>query len=166
MVLAASELTAAAVILQFWTDKLQPWHWAIIIIVPIFALQLIHVRVYGSFLFFSPRNQILRYVLLVTGESEYWFAMVKVLMIVLFIIVGLIFDWGGVKGHPGPVSLQKYGLPMTLIYTFERAFPIFTTVKPSSGGFPPLPRPSSLPSSLSGVSSLLLLLLENRLSHS
>ncbi|PPR07250.1 hypothetical protein CVT26_012508 [Gymnopilus dilepis] len=77
-----SELTAAAVILQFWTDKLQPWHWAIIIIVPIFALQLIHVRVYG--------------------ESEYWFAMVKVLMIVLFIIVGLIFDWGGVKGHPGP----------------------------------------------------------------
>ncbi|KAF8871945.1 amino acid permease-domain-containing protein [Gymnopilus junonius] len=76
------ELTAAAVILQFWTDRLQPWHWAIIIIVPVFALQLIHVRVYG--------------------ESEYWFAMVKVLMIVLFIIVGLIFDWGGVKGHPGP----------------------------------------------------------------
>lgn len=43
----ASELTAAAVILQFWTQKLQPWHWAIIIIVPVFALQLIHVRVYG-----------------------------------------------------------------------------------------------------------------------
>jgi len=29
--------------------------------------------------------------------------MVKVIMIVFFIIVGLIFDWGGVKGHPGPV---------------------------------------------------------------
>ena len=38
------------------------------------------------------------------GESEYWFAMIKVVMIVFFIIVGLIFDWGGVKGHPGPVS--------------------------------------------------------------
>ena len=25
-------------------------------------------------------------------------------MIILFIIVGLIYDWGGVKGHPGPVS--------------------------------------------------------------
>ncbi|KAJ3483023.1 hypothetical protein NLJ89_g12099 [Agrocybe chaxingu] len=43
-----SELTAAAVILQFWTQTLQPWHWAIIIIIPMFALQLIHVRVYGT----------------------------------------------------------------------------------------------------------------------
>ena len=25
-------------------------------------------------------------------------------MIVLFIIVGLIYDWGGIKGHPGPVG--------------------------------------------------------------
>ncbi|KAF9535180.1 amino acid permease-domain-containing protein [Crepidotus variabilis] len=75
-------LSIPAVILQFWTDKLQPWHWAIIIIVPMFAIQLIHVRVYG--------------------ESEYWFSLIKVLMIIVFITVGLIFDWGGVKGHPGP----------------------------------------------------------------
>jgi len=40
----------------------------------------------------------------ITGESEYWFALIKVIMIILFIIVGLIYDWGGVKGHPGPVS--------------------------------------------------------------
>lgn len=77
-----SELTAAAVILGYWSPLLQPWHWAIIIIVPIFFLQLIHVRVYG--------------------ESEYWLSMIKVLMIVLFIIVGLIYDWGGIKHHPGP----------------------------------------------------------------
>ena len=25
-------------------------------------------------------------------------------MIVFFIIVGLIYDWGGIKGHPGPVG--------------------------------------------------------------
>ena len=25
-------------------------------------------------------------------------------MIILFIFVGLIYDWGGIKGHPGPVS--------------------------------------------------------------
>jgi amino acid permease len=46
--LLASELTAAAVILQFWTPRLQPWQWAIIVIVPIFILQLIHVRAYGT----------------------------------------------------------------------------------------------------------------------
>lgn len=45
-------------------------------------MQLIHVRVYG--------------------ESEYWFAMIKVIMVILFIIVGLIYNWGGVIGHPGP----------------------------------------------------------------
>ncbi|TCD68645.1 hypothetical protein EIP91_010300 [Steccherinum ochraceum] len=37
-----------------------------------------------------------------TRESEYWFALIKVVMVVLFIIVGLIYDWGGVVGHPGP----------------------------------------------------------------
>ncbi|PPQ77160.1 hypothetical protein CVT25_010788 [Psilocybe cyanescens] len=84
-----SELTAAAVILQYWTDALQTWHWAIVIVVPIFALQLIHVRVYG--------------------ESEYWFALIKVVMIIFFIIVGLIFDWGGVKGHPGPGLSNFHG---------------------------------------------------------
>ncbi|KAF8967529.1 amino acid permease-domain-containing protein [Flammula alnicola] len=76
-----SELTAAAVILQFWTQTLQTWHWVLIIIVPIFALQLIHVKVYG--------------------EYEYWFAMIKVVMIIFLFIVGLMFDWTGGKGHPG-----------------------------------------------------------------
>ncbi|KAG6915914.1 hypothetical protein DXG01_009284 [Tephrocybe rancida] len=59
-----SELTAAAVILQFWTPALQTWHWALIIILPIFFIQLIHVRVFG-----------------------------------------LIYDWGGIKNHPGPVGV-------------------------------------------------------------
>ena len=36
------------------------------------------------------------------GEAEYWLAYVKVILIILFIIVGLIYDWGGVIGHPGP----------------------------------------------------------------
>lgn len=30
--------------------------------------------------------------------------MIKVIMIIVFIFVGLIYDWGGVRGHPGPVS--------------------------------------------------------------
>jgi amino acid permease len=35
---------------------------------------------------------------------ELWLALIKVILIVLFIIVGLIYDWGGVVHHPGPVS--------------------------------------------------------------
>ena len=30
--------------------------------------------------------------------------MIKIIMIIVFIFVGLIYDWGGVRGHPGPVS--------------------------------------------------------------
>ncbi|KAG6824955.1 hypothetical protein H0H92_005323 [Tricholoma furcatifolium] len=82
-----SELTAAAVILQYWTLTLQPWHWALIIIVPVFFFQLIHVRAYAHEL---------------PGESEYWLSLIKVLLIIVFILVGLIFDWGGIKHHPGP----------------------------------------------------------------
>ncbi|KAM5542466.1 hypothetical protein V8D89_003925 [Ganoderma adspersum] len=77
-----SELTAAAVILQYWGPNIKPWQYALMIIAPIFIMQLIHVRVYG--------------------ESEYWFAMIKIIMIIVFIFVGLIYDWGGVRGHPGP----------------------------------------------------------------
>ena len=37
--------------------------------------------------------------------------MIKVVMIIVFIFVGLIYDWGGVRGHPGPVrSLSFYPL--------------------------------------------------------
>ena len=52
------------------------------------------------------------------GESEYWFAMIKVVMILFFIIVGLIYDWGGVKGHPGPVCLRSLSnAPSSHTYT-------------------------------------------------
>ncbi|KAJ6530300.1 amino acid permease/ SLC12A domain-containing protein [Mycena capillaripes] len=77
-----SELVAASVILSFWTDKLQSWEWSLIIIVPVFAFNLLPVRNYG--------------------EAEFWLSAIKVLLIILFIIVGLIYDWGGVIGHPGP----------------------------------------------------------------
>ena len=68
-------------------------------------MQLIHVRVYGTFQSTYDRY----WSNIATGESEYWFALIKVVLIVVFIIVGLIYDWGGVIGHPGPVS-PRYSL--------------------------------------------------------
>ena len=67
-------------------------------------MQLIHVRVYGL----STHRPYLRYtrhIELSIGETEYWFALIKVLLVIVFILVGLIYDWGGVHGHPGPVRL-------------------------------------------------------------
>ena len=73
------------------------------IILPIFAMQLIHVRVYGACRLVHEAPSVILHHSFCLGESEYWFAMIKVLMIIFFILVGLIYDWGGVRGHPGPV---------------------------------------------------------------
>jgi amino acid permease len=108
-----SELTAAAIILQFWAPQVQAWEWALVIIVPVFLLQLIHVRVYG--------------------ESEYWFALIKVLMIIVFIFVGLIYDWGGVKGHPGP-GLSNFRNGQAFIGGFENFAQTFVYAFYSFGG--------------------------------
>ncbi|KIK32579.1 hypothetical protein CY34DRAFT_101158 [Suillus luteus UH-Slu-Lm8-n1] len=107
------ELTAAAIILQFWAPQVQAWEWAIVIIVPVFLLQLIHVRVYG--------------------ESEYWFALVKVLMIIVFIFAGLIYDWGGVKGHPGP-GLSNFHNGQAFIGGFQNFAQTFVYAFYSFGG--------------------------------
>ncbi|ORY89404.1 amino acid permease/ SLC12A domain-containing protein [Leucosporidium creatinivorum] len=77
-----SELIAASVILNYWTQALNTWQWSLVIIVPVFCFQMLGSKVWG--------------------ESEFWLSLIKVILIVLFIIVGLIYDWGGVIGHPGP----------------------------------------------------------------
>ncbi|KAG2091954.1 amino acid permease/ SLC12A domain-containing protein [Suillus discolor] len=107
------ELTAAAIILQFWAPQVQAWEWALVIIVPVFLLQLIHVRAYG--------------------ESEYWFALVKVLMIIVFIFVGLIYDWGGIKGHPGP-GLSNFQKGQAFIGGFQNFAQTFVYAFYSFGG--------------------------------
>ncbi|KAJ7773505.1 amino acid permease-domain-containing protein [Mycena olivaceomarginata] len=94
-----SELVAASIILSFWTDKLQSWEWSLIIIFPVSVIPFIYrttnSRPSGLRLQPPPGPQLRR-------SREFWLAGIKVLLIVLFIIVGLIYDWGGVIGHPGP----------------------------------------------------------------
>ncbi|KAG1807576.1 amino acid permease, theoretically lysine-specific [Suillus variegatus] len=98
---------------QFWAPQVQAWEWALVIIVPVFLLQLIHVRAYG--------------------ESEYWFALVKVLMIIVFIFVGLIYDWGGIKGHPGP-GLSNFQNGQAFIGGFQNFAQTFVYAFYSFGG--------------------------------
>ncbi|KAG1738782.1 amino acid permease/ SLC12A domain-containing protein [Suillus lakei] len=98
---------------QYWAPQVQAWEWALVIIVPVFLLQLIHVRVYG--------------------ESEYWFALIKVLMIIVFIFAGLIYDWGGVKGHPGP-GLSNFRNGQAFIGGFQNFAQTFVYAFYSFGG--------------------------------
>lgn len=55
------------------------WVWSCIFIVIIFALNSLSVRVYG--------------------ESEYWFALIKVITVIIFIIIGILTILGIMGGH-------------------------------------------------------------------
>lgn len=92
-------------------------------------MQLIHVRVYGACSSVVPLDLLTRQV----GESEYWFASIKVVMIILFIIVGLIYDWGWIKNHPGP-GLSNFQHGQAFIGGFSNFAQTFVYAFYSFGG--------------------------------
>ncbi|OZJ05018.1 hypothetical protein BZG36_02109 [Bifiguratus adelaidae] len=69
----ASDLTAAQLILAYWTD-FPSWIVSLIFLAFLLAVNLIHVRAYG--------------------ELEYWLSLLKVLTIIMFIIVGIVTNCG------------------------------------------------------------------------
>ncbi|KAI5467930.1 amino acid permease [Mariannaea sp. PMI_226] len=74
-----SEITAICVLFEFWTD-LNPSVFIIVFIVLTVAVGISFVRVFG--------------------EVEFFFASLKILLVVFLIILGLVIDLGGVPGTP------------------------------------------------------------------
>ncbi|KIW71391.1 hypothetical protein PV04_03565 [Phialophora macrospora] len=70
-----AEISAAALVIQFWNDSISPAVWIAIIIVLIFAFNLISVGVFG--------------------EAEFIFASIKIVTIIGLIILALVLDLGG-----------------------------------------------------------------------
>jgi AAT family amino acid transporter len=81
VVAIGGEVTAAAIYTRFWFPQVPQWIWIVLYSA---VLILVNLSSVGSF-----------------GTFEYWFAMVKVAAIVLFIILGIGFIFGGF-GQPGP----------------------------------------------------------------
>lgn len=77
-----SEVVAAGVIAQFWAPQVPSWGWAMIFIFPIALINLTNVKNYG--------------------RIEYWGTIIKVLFIIIFIIVGLLYNWGAIKNADPP----------------------------------------------------------------
>lgn len=73
-----AELTAAGIYMQYWLPEVPTWIWAALFFVIINAVNLVNVRVYG--------------------ETEFWFALIKVLAIIGMIGFGL---WMLFSGHGG-----------------------------------------------------------------
>ncbi|KAI9031019.1 amino acid permease-domain-containing protein [Phycomyces nitens] len=75
----ATELAAAATIIEYWKTVMPAPVWSTIFMLLIMALNLIGVRFYG--------------------ELEYWFAMIKILIVIVFIIIGICVSSGGLGGQ-------------------------------------------------------------------
>ncbi|ORX92839.1 lysine-specific permease [Basidiobolus meristosporus CBS 931.73] len=73
----AVELSAGGLIMQYWLPNVPSWVWSACLLVIIVGINSISVKGYG--------------------EAEYWFALIKVITVVVFIIIG-IFVAAGVLG--------------------------------------------------------------------
>ncbi|ORX89891.1 amino acid transporter [Basidiobolus meristosporus CBS 931.73] len=67
----AAELAAAAVIMKFWLPDFPSWVWSLLLLTIMVGFNALSVKGYG--------------------ESEYWFALIKILTVVVFIVVGVVF---------------------------------------------------------------------------
>ena len=74
----ACELVAGAIVMKFWFPQVPGAVWSIIFLVLLLGLNLTSARAYG--------------------ESEFWFASIKVITIFIFLIVGVLMIFGVMKG--------------------------------------------------------------------
>ncbi|KAL4885610.1 amino acid permease/ SLC12A domain-containing protein [Aspergillus karnatakaensis] len=77
--LLATEVTAAGLIIDYWNTGVNVGVWIAIVLVVILALNIISVSWYG--------------------ESEFWFATLKILAIIGLIILGVVLFFGGGPNH-------------------------------------------------------------------
>ena len=76
---APSEITAAALVLQYWKSPVNVAVWITILLVVIVGLNCFPVRVYG--------------------ETEFWFASIKIIGIIGILIMALVITCGGAPKH-------------------------------------------------------------------
>ena len=83
----AVEVTAAAMIMQYWFPDVPTLFWCILFFVMIFALNIFSVKVYG--------------------EVEYWLSFIKVSTVIIFIIIGILTIIGLVGNH-GDIGFKNW----------------------------------------------------------
>jgi lysine-specific permease len=78
-IVVALELAASAMIMKYWLPDVPGIIWSALFLALIFGLNILTVRGYG--------------------ESEFWFAIIKVATIIIFIVVGLLMIFGIMNGN-------------------------------------------------------------------
>ncbi|WCN39492.1 amino acid permease [Aneurinibacillus uraniidurans] len=75
----AAELSAATLIVKFWLPETSSLMWSALFLLLMFGFNYLSVKGYG--------------------ESEYWFAIIKVITVIVFIIIGLLMIVGIIGGE-------------------------------------------------------------------
>ncbi|MCG7380273.1 amino acid permease [Paenibacillus sp. ACRSA] len=75
----AAELAAATVLIKYWFPDSNSMLWSLLFLVLIFSLNILSVKGYG--------------------ESEYWFAIIKVATVIIFLTVGVLMIFGIMGGE-------------------------------------------------------------------
>lgn len=83
----AAEISAVTLIMKFWFPNSSSALWTVLFIIIILTFNLLSVRAYG--------------------ESEYWFAMIKVATVIVFIIISLLMIFG-ILGGQAPVGFTNF----------------------------------------------------------
>jgi len=83
----AANFTASAIIMALWFPNVSIWLWCVLFAVLVTALNLISVKVYG--------------------ETEFWFAGIKVAAIIAFILAGAGLMFGAV-GNEGAIGFSNF----------------------------------------------------------
>lgn len=75
----AAELSAATLIIKYWFPNSDSFWWSLLFLAVIFALNILSVKGYG--------------------ESEYWFAIIKIAVVIIFLAVGVLMIIGIIGGE-------------------------------------------------------------------
>ncbi|GAO49652.1 hypothetical protein G7K_3800-t2 [Saitoella complicata NRRL Y-17804] len=101
----ANEYVAATVVLSFWTNDTPPtWAWILILWVFFLAFSFLSVDAYG--------------------ETEFWLASLKVVFILLFFIVGVVINVGGI-GDTGYIGFRYWKDPGAFADGFSGVVSVF-----------------------------------------
>lgn len=83
----AAEIAAVSIVMKYWFPDTASWIWSVSFLAIIFLLNYLSVKSFG--------------------ESEYWFAFIKVATIVIFLIVSILMIFG-ILGGKAPVGFTNF----------------------------------------------------------
>lgn len=91
VMMLCTEVTATALVVSYWTDKVSNGVWITVFLIVIVGLNFLAVKFYG--------------------ESEFWFSSLKILCILGLIILGIVIFFGGGPNQHGVLGFHYWKTP-------------------------------------------------------